>query len=162
MPTTTRRAGRLLLSVLLLLPFSGCVEEEELPLVPPGPPRFTNLVIVPRTATPDFDAAVPTGDMEYSVMAHFQETRSETLELRLFIESWANDAFVRVERMEVLPVSASTGTVRFNGTVQVPSCGSIDQLSLFVGLYPTGSANDGWVDADWYFVEVTNAAGTPC
>ena len=161
MTSHSRLTARLLLALFLLPVVQGC-EESEIPVIPEGPPRFTNVVITPGDAEPGFDETVSPGSMTFSVTAYYQQDWGEAFDVRLYIESWADDVWVRVERTQSLEVFDESGTVAFSGTVQVPNCGGIDQLSLFVGLYAADGDPVDWVDADWYFVDVSGASSTPC
>ena len=163
MTRPTRALGRV--PFLLLLPALLACEESTIPVIPDGDPRFTAVIINLREASPDRDATVSVGNLEYTVTSYYQlgpDWRGESFRMDLYVESWADDTFVRVEQYDAVPLNDVSGTVRFTSTVTVPNCGGIDELSFFTGLYAADGDPSGWVNADWYYIDVTGASSTPC
>ena len=163
MTRPTRPVGRV--PFLLLFPLLLACEESSIPVVPEGQPRFTSIVIDRLNSAPEVDESVAPSELQYSVTAYYQLApgwQGVPFDVYLYVESWSDDLFYRVERVESVPLDDMSGTVRFTGRVTVPNCGAIDELLVFIGLWASDDSLDDWLDSDWYFVDVTNTSSTPC
>ena len=162
-----RKPVRLGVLLLALVPaLAGC-DESEIPIEPEGEPRFTNIVIDKLDTEPDPGENLDAGDVvDYDLRATYQLANGwedEDLDAYFFIESWANGEYVRIELSEVdTDVDLPSGTIRFSGIVQVPDCGSVDELTFFVGLWPADDDPDFYADSDQYSADVVGAGSVAC
>ena len=162
-----RRPVRLGVLLLALVPaLAGC-DESEIPIEPEGEPRFTNIVIDKLDTEPDPGENLDAGDVvDYDLTATYQLANGwedEDLDAYLFIESWSNGEYVRIELSEVdANVDVPSGTISFSGIFQVPDCSSVDELTIFVGLWPADDDPDFYADTDQYSADVVGAGSDPC
>lgn len=163
MTRPTRPVGRV--RYLLLFPVLLACEESTLPTIPDSEPRFTAVAINSVDALPRQNGTVQPGSLQYSITVYYQmapDWQDEDLDMWLWVSSYVNDVLIAFEHVDVLPVSGSSGTLRFQGTMTVPNCGSIDELFFFTGLWPSDDDPAVYANSDGYVVDVLNASSQPC